>query len=202
MKRISIFSILVFFLSFSFIVPVNAQDFLKRKVVKIGEPVPGFSLKDTHGNMVRRSDFAGTILMIVFWSAKCPYEKRYDPRINEIVKDYRNKGVVVIGIDSNQNETLSEINEAIQDRDVQFSILIDPGSLVADTFGAITTPHAFIIDRSGLLVYEGSIDDQGWSDKNPISQNYARNALNATINDEILVKQVTKPFGCTIKRSS
>ncbi|MBI4398224.1 MAG: redoxin domain-containing protein [Candidatus Omnitrophica bacterium] len=177
-----------------------AQEFLQFKVVKIGDPVPEFELKDTDGNLVKRSDFKGSILMVVFWSANCPFSVRYDPRINKIVKDYKNKGVVVLGIDSNQNESLEEINKAREERNVQYSISLDPGNLIANQYGAITTPHVFIIDKSGLLVYEGSVDDQGWSDQNPISNHYARAALDATLTDEPINTPVTKPFGCTIKR--
>ncbi len=200
MKRISFISVLALMINLMVVMPVFSQSFLSQKVVKIGEPVPEFILKDTQGNPVKRTDFRGSILMIVFWSANCPFSKRYDPRINKIVKDYQSKGVVVIGIDSNSGDTLSEIKDAIKERSLEYSILVDPGNLIADQYGAITTPHVFIIDRSGLLVYEGAVDDQGWSDKNPITANYARAALDAAITNEILVTPVTKPFGCTIKR--
>ncbi len=149
---------------------------------------------------MKRSDFIGSVLMVVYWSANCPFSKRYDPRVNQIVSDYQSKNVKVVGIDSNSTENLEEIKKAMKARNLQFSILIDPSNLIADQYGAITTPHVFIIDESGILVYEGAIDDQGWSDKNPITAKYARDALDATVTDEILVTPVTKPFGCTIKR--
>lgn len=201
MKKISFISAVAFALIVVLALPsAFAQGFLAKKVVKIGEPVPEFTLNDTEGKSVKRTDFNGSILMVVFWSANCPFSKRYDPRVNQIVKDYQSKNVKVVGIDSNSTENLEEIKKAIKARDLQFPILIDPSNLIADQYGAITTPHVFIIDESGLLVYEGSIDDQGWSDKNPITAQYARAALDATVTDEILVTPVTKPFGCTIKR--
>lgn len=202
MKRISFIPAIAVIVALALLTPsALAQSFLAKKVVKIGEPVPEFILKDSDGKTVKRTDYRGKILMIVFWSANCPFSKRYDPRVNQIVKDYKSKDVNVIGIDSNSTENLDEIKKAIKDRDLQYSILIDSGNLIADQYGAITTPHAFIIDRSGLLVYEGAIDDQGWSDKNPITANYVRDALDATVTGEILVTPKTKPFGCTIKRA-
>jgi len=200
MKRTSLLLMMLFVLGF--VSPAFSQDFLSKKVVKLGEMVPEFNLKDTDGNLVRRSEYKGSILMIVYWSARCPFSERYDPRVKKIVTDYASKGVNVIGIDSNVDESLEEIKKVIKERDLNYSILLDPGNLIANEYGAITTPHVFIIDRAGLLVYEGAIDDQEWSDKNPISQNYAREALDATITDEILVTPKTKPFGCTIKRVS
>ncbi len=202
MKRISWTLAFISLVIFSLSMPASAQDFLQFKVVKFGDPVPEFELKDTNGNLVKRTDFKGDVLMLVFWSANCPYVVRYDPRINKIAEDYKNKGVKVVGIDSNQNESLEEIKKSIQERNVQYPILVDPGNLIANQYGAITTPHVFIIDKSGLLVYSGSVDDQGWSDKNPISQQYARAALDATITDEVMEIWETKPFGCTIKRES
>lgn len=201
MKRTLWTPVLALAISFALVAPnVLAQSFLSKKVVKIGEPVPEFVLKDTDGKEVKRTDFKGSILMVVFWSANCPFSKRYDPRINQIVKDYKDKNVVVVGIDSNSGETLDEIKKAVKERDLQYAMLLDPGNLIADQYGALTTPDVFIVDKSGLLVYEGAVDDQGWSDKNPITANYVRAALDATITNEILVTPQTDTFGCTIKR--
>ena len=72
---------------------------------------------------------------------------------------------------------------------------------VADDYGAITTPHVYLINKEGALVYEGSVDDQGWSEKNPVTKNYVRDAMDALLADKPVPTPQTKTFGCTVKRS-
>lgn len=180
--------------------PWSSKEFLQKKTVKLGEEVSDFRLPNTDNKPVRLSDYRGKIVMIHFWSATCPYVVRYDPRIRQITSDYADQGVVVLGIASNQNETLDQIRKAAEEHSVNFPILIDQGSVIADQFGAITTPHVFIIDREGKLAYEGSVDDQGWTELKPPSKNYARDALEALLSGTPVPNPQTKTFGCTVKR--
>ncbi len=130
--------------------------FLEKKAVGIGRPVPDFKLAGLDGKTVSLSESRGKIVMIHFWSATCPFVLRYDDRLKAIPKDYADRGVVVLGIDSNGNETPEKIKAVAKERNVNYSILLDPGNKVADQFGAITTPHVFILNKEGVLVYEGA----------------------------------------------
>ena len=168
--------------------------------LKLGEKVAGFSLQDLNGKTVKLSNSFGKITMIFFWSARCPFMKRYEERIKTIARDYAGKEVVVLGIASNADETLDEIKKVASTRGINYPLLIDTGNKIANQFGAITTPHVFILDREGQLAYEGAVDDQGWIDTNEPKIHYARQAL-----DELLgAKQVTHTHaitaGCTVKR--
>jgi peroxiredoxin len=190
------------FLLFGSISNLYAENFLTKKQVKLGDEVADFELPTTRGDKVRLSSFKGKIVMIHFWSAKCPFVARYEDRIQNITKDYEEKNVKVIGIDSNSNETFEQIREAANKSNINYPLLIDEGNKIADQFGAITTPHVYIIDKEGKLAYEGAIDDQGWDEKNTAKHKYVREALDALTakSPKPVPFPETKTFGCTIKR--
>lgn len=197
MKRI-----IIFFLSMIVFLPLlgAAVNFLDHKVVKLGKAVPEFELKDTTGIVYKLSDQKGGVVMIHFWSATCPFVLRYDEQLKSIAEEYQKQGVVVLGIDSNSNEKLEEIKKVADARKVNYPILLDPGNKVADQFGAITTPHVFILDKEGKLIYEGAVDDQGWSENNVPKKFYVRNALNQALKGEPVKVSQSRSVGCTIKR--
>ncbi len=196
-RRISI--LVLSFLIFS--APLwAAVNFLDNKVVKLGEAVPDFELKDTAETSHKLSGYKGNIIMIHFWSATCPFVLRYDEQLKQIAEDYQKQGVVVLGIDSNTNEKIEDIKKVTEVRKVNYPILLDPGNKVADQFGAITTPHVFILDKEGKLIYEGAVDDQGWSEDHKPEKFYVRNALGQVLKGEAVTVSKTKSVGCTIKR--
>jgi len=164
--------------------------------------VPDFQLADTKGNSVTLSDYKGKVVMIHFWSATCPFVVRYEPRLQALTQAYTPKDVVVLGIDSNSTETLSQIKKVAGERGVNYPILLDPGNKIADTFGAITTPHVYLVNREGVLVYEGSVDDQGWKEEAPVTKEYAKEAIEATLSGNSVPSPTTKTFGCGVKRGS
>ncbi len=198
MKRIAICIFTLWFGSLS--LWAAEVDFLKQKVVKLGEPVPDFSLHDTEDIINKLSDYRGKVVMIHFWSAKCPFVLRYDDRLKDITKDYKEQGVVSLAIDSNTNETLLDIEKVAKARKVNYPVLLDPGNKIADQFGAVTTPHVFIVDRDGKLAYEGAVDDQGWSEDKKPTESYVRNALDQILKGEPVKTPQTKSVGCTVKR--
>ena len=192
------FALPLFFLIGLPIFPASA--FLENKTVAIGKPVQEFELANLEGKPFKSSDAKGKILMLHFWSATCPFVVRYEERLQALTKDYGTQGVVVIGIASNSTENPDQLRKAAMEHGVNYPILIDPDHKIADRFGAVTTPHVYILDKNGNLAYEGSVDDQGWGEANPINKNYARDALDALLKDQPVSTPVTKTFGCSIKR--
>ena len=91
------------------------------------------------------------------------------------------------------------IAQAMDERNVRFPVLRDPDSAVADRFGALTTPHVFIIDPAGCLVYEGGVDDRTFRQREA-TVNYVDQALTALLAGETPSIQQTQPYGCTIVR--
>ncbi len=179
---------------------VSAEDFLAKKSVQLGSEVADFSLKGIDGQQVKLSELRGKVVMLHFWSAQCPFVVRYEERLRKIASDYGAKGVAVYGIDSNVTEPEDRIKQVAAERKLNYPVLLDPDSRIADQFGAITTPHVFIIDKEGKLAYEGGVDDQGWGEKDPVSKNFTRDALDALVAGQPVPVTQSKTVGCTVKR--
>ena len=168
--------------------------------LKTGEPAPHFTLTDQRGKAYALSQYRGQVVLLDFWSAKCPVSARYEKRLQEIATTYAVKGVVTLGIDANQNESLALIQQVAAERSVPFPILIDPGNQVADQFGGLTTPHVFVINAEGRVVYQGAVDDAGLKGSGPVTRQYLREALDAALAGRPVATPETEPFGCSIKR--
>lgn len=197
MKKVVIFFALIVGLSAG----LEAHEFLRKKTVDIEKAVPDFQLSDIEGNTLRLSDFKGKVVMIHFWSATCPFVVRYEPRIQFLAKEYASREVVVLGIASNVTETKDQIKTVAKERGVNYPILIDPGNKIADAFGAITTPHVYLVNQEGILVYEGSVDDQGWKEDASVTKEYVREAIEAILSGKAVPTPTTKTFGCSVKRA-
>ena len=196
-KKTSLFiGFLLFISAFLFSMPV----FSKIVGIPLGSEVPDFKLLDLEGKPHQFSELKGKVVMIHFWSATCPYVIRYNDRLNKITSDYAPKGVMILGINSNVNETAGQTAQTREARHITYPIWMDSGNEVADLFGAVTTPHVFIIDEKGTLVYRGALDDQGWSKDNPVTKNYANEVLDAVLSGKQLPYTDTKTAGCTVKR--
>jgi peroxiredoxin len=168
--------------------------------VKLGSPVADFTLQDLQGKNVTLSELKGKVVLLHFWSAKCPFVVRYESRLDAITTDYSQKGVVVYGIDSNITEDAEQVKVESKKRNLKYPILLDPDQSVADQFGAITTPHVYILDQEGVLRYEGAADDQGYGEKDPVKVNYARKALDAVLAGKPVETPESRTVGCTVKR--
>ena len=153
------------------------------KEVAVGQEVGDFELTGIDGESLCLSQFRGMVTVLVFWSAECPVSTEYDAFFNGILDRYGEQRVVVLGIDSNVNYGQSEIREAAAERGVRFPVLRDPDCAVADRFGALTTPHVYIVDVSGLLVYEGAVDDRTFRQREA-TVNYVDQALDALLAGE------------------
>lgn len=176
------------------------MEFLKMKEVRIGVAAPDFELPGIDGKTYRLSDYRGKIVVLDWWSAECPASERYDPWFNEMMAHYGKHGVTFLMIDSNAIYDEDEMRRVAKERKVKFPILRDRGNRVADIYGALTTPHLFVVDRRGKLAYEGAIDDQTWNIHVP-TKNYLTTVLDALVAGKATPITASTPFGCTIKRT-
>jgi peroxiredoxin len=166
--------------------------------MQINTPIPDFSLPDQNGQIHRLGDYCGRIAIVNFWSAECPWSERADQNLRSISQRFPGQ-VAVLPIASNANESDAMINEAIRQRGISF-VLRDTGYLVADLWQAQTTPHAFVIDQSGILRYQGAVDDVTFRKRTP-ERFYIEEALAAVLDCRLPEIQETPPYGCTIVRS-
>ncbi len=118
----------------------------ERAQVVLGDRVADFELKTVEGESYTLDQFEGRLVVLVFWSAECPVSTEYDAFFNGLLDRYASERIVVLGIDSNMNYGRDTITSAMTERGVQFPVLRDADARIADCFGALTTPHVYIID--------------------------------------------------------
>jgi peroxiredoxin len=165
-----------------------------------GIPAPDFTLTDIlTGNLVQLSGLGGRGTILDFWSVECPWSRHYDDYFLERQPQWAGEGIELIMIDSNTNESMDEIHDMADAYNMAGPILHDPGAKVADLYGAVTTPHIFVVDSSGLLVYQGAIDDRSFRNPNP-AHNYLDDAISALLAGQPLSPSETLAYGCAIVR--
>jgi peroxiredoxin len=159
----------------------------------IGQAAPIFSLEDLNGREIALEDFLERTVLINFWSAECPWVERADHTLAE----WQDR-IVLLSIASNANEPVELLRWSAKERGLQV-VLRDPNHQVADLYGAVTTPHLFLIDAGGILRYQGAFDDVSFRQREP-TRNFVLEALRALLNEEKIAQTETPSYGCTIVR--
>jgi peroxiredoxin len=176
---------------------ITLHPFLAR--AQIGEKAAEFQLTDSEGKLHALEDYQGKIVVLEFWSFKCPVSLAYDDRVAALLSRYGNRNVVVLGIASNKDEPAVEVKRNAENLHLPFPVLMDPDGSVADRLGATHTPSIAILDATGVLRYRGAIDNNkrdGERGRIP----YAAEALEVLLSGQPLPMAETKVFGCSIKR--
>jgi len=168
----------------------------------VGAPAPAFELSDLDGKTHKLSDFAGKILVVQFQSAQCPWERAYQPILNDVANKYKDKGVVFVAINSNSTEKADQIKAKAAEEKMPYGILKDAGNKIADAYDAQTTPHIFIIDGKGVLRYKGGVEKSPANFKaaGKSDEQYLVPAIDALIAGKDPAQTSTKSTGCSIKR--
>ena len=176
---------------------------------QVGAPAPDFTGTDSQGNTHRLSDYRGKIVVLEWTNHECPFVGKHYGTANmqKLQQEAAEQDVVWLSIISSApgkqgHVTPAEANELTTSRNAAPSaVLLDPEGTIGQAYGAKTTPHMYIIDPEGKLVYMGGIDDipsARWSDVET-AQNYVRAALAALAEDKPIDPAVTRPYGCTVK---
>jgi len=167
-----------------------------------GKRAPAFTLTSFDGKTVNLSDYRGKIVVLEWLNFECPYSLYHHETTDTMVSlanKYKNKNVVWFAINSTSHTT-PEANITFASRyKLPYMILDDRPGTVGHAYGAVTTPHMYIIDPRGNLVYEGAIDNSPLGRKKEGVINYVDKALaELTAGKDISTKN-TKPYGCTVK---
>ena len=182
---------------------------LTAQTAKIDESAPNFTLKDSKGNEHSLSDFKGKTVVLEWINYDCPIvKKHYDSgNMQSLQKKYTEAGVVWLAVCSSVegkqgNFSNEEINKRSEAHKAAFSgYLIDADGKVGKMYGAKTTPHMYVIDKDGKLVYAGGIDDKATTSKDDIasSKNYVAAALDELMSGKEVSTKVSTPYGCSVK---
>ena len=170
---------------------------------KIGEVATDFKLKNVDGKMFSLSDIENAKGYIVtFTCNECPFAKMYEDRLIDIHNKYASKGYSVVAINPNSPENADEGFEAMQKRATEkgfpFVYLVDEGQEIYPQYGAVRTPHVFLLDKERKVQYIGSVDDNSRSAKD-VKVKFLENAIEALEKGEKPNPNLTKAIGCPIK---
>src|SRR5262245_55459824 len=147
-------------------------------------------LTDLDGKSLSLKDLRGKVVMIHFWSMACPHHEVADPKFTALEKQWKeNKDVVVLSIASNNTEigetkpadNYAAIREHMKKKGMTNPVYVDHGNKLAYLFQARSTPHCFVLDKKGTIVYSGGLDDDPKGDKGEATQQYARDAVEAVL---------------------
>lgn len=169
----------------------------------LGARAPDFELPGVDGKTYSLSSFAGSqAVVLAFWCNHCPYVKAYESRAVGIQKDYAQKGVQFVAINSNDEKSYPEDNfpemvKRAKDKGFNFPYLRDESQKVVEAYGAVCTPHVFAFDKGRVLRYRGRIDDS--KEEGKVTTHDLRDALDDMLAGRTVRVPDTKPFGCSIK---
>ena len=177
----------------------------------VGQPAPDFRLSDTAGQSVSLSQFKGKTVVLEWTNPGCPFvRKHYNGNMQALQKDFTQKGVVWLAVNSTETRNgdyLAPEQLALWMRDKGASptaTLMDPDGKAGAAFGARVTPHMYIVNAQGLLVYAGGIDSIPSAREADIqtATNYVRQGLTELLAGQTVSVATSRAYGCSIKYKS
>jgi len=178
----------------------------------VGQAAPDFTLKDASGKTVKLSDFRGKHVVLEWTNPNCPYvQKHYDSgNMPATQKQAIDKGVVWLAINSTEKASGDYLEPAklvgwmSQRKSAPSATLMDEEGTAGKAYGARTTPHMYIVDPKGQLVYAGGIDSIPSSNPDDIKKavNYVSQGLGEALAGKPITAATTRPYGCSIKYKS
>ena len=178
----------------------------------IGQPAPDFSLTDTSGKTVKLSDFKGKHVVLEWNNPGCPFvRKHYDTaNMQALQKEAGGKGVVWLAINSTDTAHQDYLAPAklgkwmLEQKAAANATLMDESGAVGKSYGARTTPHMYMVNPQGMLIYAGGIDSIASASTADIktATNYVRVGMNEALAGKPLSKPTTQPYGCSVKYRS
>ncbi|REC43480.1 thioredoxin family protein [Chryseobacterium pennipullorum] len=177
------------------------------KGYEVGDEAADFKLKNIDGKMVSLSDYKSAKgFIVIFTCNHCPYAKKYEDRIIELDKKYKDLGYPVIAINPNDpnvqpEDGYQQMIDRARQKGFTFPYLVDEGQKVYPQYGATKTPHVFVLQKEkgkNIVKYIGAIDNN-YDNPADVSEYYAQDAINALIKGEPVKMTKTVAIGCTIK---
>jgi len=143
-------------------------------------------------------DLSGHTTVVVFTSTQCPVSNAYNDRMKALYSEYAPRGVQFVFLNANAGESAADIERHAKEHGFPFQVYRDAGNKIADELDAQVTPHAFVFDRRGVLVYRGAIDNA--RNAASVTKQPLREALDAVVAGRAVSMPEAKAFGCSIKR--
>lgn len=177
--------------------------------VKVGDPAPDFTGTDSNGRPQTLSANKGKYVVLEWSNRDCPYTRKHyeSGNMQSLQKEWTAKGVVWLTVISSASGeegyvTAAEENAQLAKvRAAPTAAILDPQGAIGREYEAKTTPHMFVIDPSGKLIYDGAIDDRPTADLADVkgAKNYVSLALTQAMAGGAVATSYTRPYGCSVK---
>jgi peroxiredoxin len=185
---------------------------LVQAAVSVGQPAPDFKVKDTSGKDVSLAAYKGKFVVLEWVNPGCPFvQKHYDSsNMQATQKSATAKGVVWLTVsstspDAGDYKSPAQLAAWTKEKGAApTATLMDDSGAIGKSFGARTTPHMYVIDPQGKLVYAGAIDDKPSARKTDVAgaTNYVSKALDEALAGKPVSKASSEPYGCSVKYGS
>lgn len=173
------------------------------KTSPLGRKIENFKLEDSYGTERSLDDLKDNKAVVVaFLGTECPLANIYLPRLSQLAASLEAQGVGFLAINSNQQDSITEVNSHAKKHDLSFHVLKDPGNKVADAFGAERTPELFVLDGERVIRYTGRVDDQygiGYQKKEAVRKDLELAVAEVLAGKDVSVPE-TEAAGCLIGR--
>ncbi len=180
-----------------------AADSGKPGAGSIGRKLEGFQLTDFRGRDVTEKDFADSkVLVVAFLGVECPLAKQYSERLEQIQATYQARGVTVIGVDANQQDSLTEMAAHVRRHGLTYTFAKDGQQALVKALGATRTPEVFLLDENRMVRYQGRVDDQygiGYVREKPTTTDLA-DAIESVLSAKSVANPHQPAPGCLIGR--
>jgi len=174
-------------------------------MLPLGTAAPPFSLADTNGKTVSLSGFKNApALLVMVICNHCPYVQHIAYSIAKLAREYQQKGVAVVGINSNDAQKYPADSPAMMQEEVKrvgytFPYLYDESQSVAKAYRAACTPEFYVFDKQKKLVYRGRFDGSNPGNSVPVTGEDLRRALDAVLANKPVPSDQKPSMGCNIK---
>lgn len=178
----------------------------------VGQPAPNFTATDTSGKTVSLADFKGRHVVLEWVNPGCPYVVKHygSQNMQGTQKEATAKGVVWLAVNSTAPDHYDYRAPAAMgqwmagQKAAASATLMDPDGKVGRAYGARTTPHMYIVDPQGKLVYAGAIDNKPTANPADVATatNHVKVALNEALAGKPVSQATTRPYGCSVKYGS
>jgi len=172
------------------------------KVVSVGDKAPTFSglpaVERGEQTSISLPDIKEDVVVLVFLANHCPVVVQYEDRLIDFTKDYKDKGVRVVGISVSKMEQdkIPGIKDYMKDHGSNYVYAYDESQALGKAYGATNTPHFFVLDKERKIRYTGAMDDN--PNEGKTTKNYLREAVDALLKGESPAVDETRAVGCNI----
>jgi peroxiredoxin len=176
---------------------------------RVGDAAPQFTATDSNGQPHKLADYKGKFVVLEWTNNGCPYTRKHyvSGNMQALQKQWTGKGVVWLTILSSAPGQQGYMTAAQEnsylgaEHAAPTAAILDPQGTIGHLYAAKTTPHMYVIDPDGKLIYAGAIDDHATTDAGDVaaSKNYVSAALSAALAGQPVATAYTRPYGCSVK---